>query len=149
MSTSEFTGFLAKVFANLAGHSVDGDQLHRMDWRHMSEVLAAAAPAYTELKNLCVWSKTDGGMGSLYRSQHELVFFKLGTAAHIDKVKLSKNGRYRTNVWTYAGERTGRRGYGIELDPLHCDVIIRRLAKVAGVEAIHAETGKSFDAMAA
>ena len=73
MSTSEFTGFLAKVFANLAGYSADGAiNFICMDWRHMSEVLEAATPAYTELKNLCVWSKTNGGMGSLYRSQHEL-----------------------------------------------------------------------------
>jgi hypothetical protein len=58
-----------------------------MDWRHMAEVLAAATPAYTELKNLCVWAKTDGGMGSLYRSQHELVFvYKSGQAAHIHNV---------------------------------------------------------------
>ena len=47
-----------------------------------------------------------------------------------------------------AAEPTGRRGYGIELDPLYCDVIVRRLAKVAGVEAVHAETGKSFKEMA-
>jgi DNA modification methylase len=160
-------------------------------------MLAAAEGVFTELKNLCVWSKTNGGMGALYRSQHELVFvFKSGKGPHINNVELGQHGRYRTNVWTYAGvnsfgrgrdqdlamhptvkpvalvvdaildcskrkgivldafagsgttlaaaERTGRRGYGIELDPHYCDVIVRRLAKVAGLEAVHVETGKSF-----
>ena len=75
-----------------------------MDWRHIGEVLAAAKTAYSELKNLCVWAKTNGGMGSLYRSQHELVFvFKSATAPHINNVELGKHGRYRTNVWSYAG----------------------------------------------
>ena len=67
-------------------------------------MLAAGKSAYTELKNLCVWVKNNGGMGSLYRSQHELVFvFKVGTAPHINNVELGKHGRYRTNVWEYAG----------------------------------------------
>ncbi len=136
-------------------------------------------------------------MGSLYRSQHELVFvYKSGRAPHINNVELGKHGRYRTNVWSYAGantfsrtrdadlemhptvkpvalvadavldcskrngiildafggsgttliaaERTGRRGYAIELDPLYCDVIVRRLAKVADAEAVHAVTGQTF-----
>lgn len=105
MTEDEFTRFLARVFENLASHAVDG-AIHFvcMDWRHQGEVLAAARAAYTELKNLCVWTKTNGGMGSLYRSQHELVFvFKSGTAAHINNVELGKHGRYRTNVWSYAG----------------------------------------------
>jgi DNA modification methylase len=82
MSETEFTAFLSRVFANLAATSGDGAINYVcMDWRHMSEVLAAARGTYAELKNLCVWSKTNGGMGSLYRSQHELVFvFKVGTS---------------------------------------------------------------------
>jgi DNA modification methylase len=173
-----------------------------MDWRHLREVLAAAKGVFTELKNVCVWSKTNGGMGSLYRSQHELVFvFKTGSAPHINNVELGKHGRYRTNIWSYAGvnsfgknrdedlgmhptvkptalvadaildcskrkgiildafagsgttlvaaERTGRRGYGIELDPHYCDVIIGRLAKVSGLEATHADTGATFAAVEA
>ena len=95
MSEAEFTTFLATVFQNLAGHSVDG-AIHFicMDWRHLGEVLAAGRAAYTDLKNLCVWAKTNGGMGSLYRSQHELVFvFKAGTAPHINNVELGKHGR--------------------------------------------------------
>jgi DNA modification methylase len=105
MSEAEFTNFLRSVFANLADASVDG-AIHfiAMDWRHMREVLAAGDEAYTEHKNLCVWSKTNGGMGSLYRSQHELFFvYKAGTAPHINNVELGKHGRYRTNVWQYAG----------------------------------------------
>ncbi|MGE0155042.1 MAG: DNA methyltransferase, partial [Reyranellaceae bacterium] len=60
--------------------------------------------AYSELKNICVWNKTNGGMGSLYRSKHELVLvYKNGTAPHINNIELGRHGRYRTNVWTYAG----------------------------------------------
>ncbi len=105
MTEAEFTAFLATVFGNLAGYSADG-AIHFicMDWRHIGEVIAAGRDAYAELKNLCVWAKTNGGMGSLYRSQHELVFvFKAGTGPHINNVELGKHGRYRTNVWSYAG----------------------------------------------
>ena len=108
MSEVEFTRFLAGVFGHLARFSLDGS-IHFvcMDWRHMYEVLAAARDSYTELKNLCVWNKTNGGMGSLYRSKHELVFvFKNGTAPHVNNVELGKHGRYRTNVWDYAGINT-------------------------------------------
>tara|TARA_R110000772_G_scaffold194086_2_gene304881 strand:- start:1164 stop:1781 length:618 start_codon:yes stop_codon:yes gene_type:complete len=74
-----------------------------MDWRHLKEVLSAGE-SYAELKNLCVWVKNNGGMGSLYRSKHELVLvFKNGTAPHTNTVELGKHGRYRTNVWEYAG----------------------------------------------
>ena len=202
MSESAFTGFLETVFRNMADHSADG-AIHFvcMDWRHMAEVLGASRDVYGSLKNLCVWAKTNGGMGSLYRSQHELIFvFKVGSGPHINNVELGRYGRYRTNVWTYPGmngfgndrdenlaqhptvkpvrmvadaildcsarggivldafagsgstlvaaERTGRRGYGIELDPHYCDVIVRRVAAAAKVEAIHAETGKPFSVIA-
>lgn len=74
-----------------------------MDRRHIVEVITAAQ-AYSAFKNLCVWSKTNGGMGSLYRAQHELVFvFKAGTAPHINNVDLGKHGRYRTNMRSNAG----------------------------------------------
>src|SRR5947207_2970526 len=75
-----------------------------MDWRHITEVMGAAKTIYSDFKNLCVWTKINGGMGSLYRSQHELVFvFKSGDAPHINNVELGRFGRYRTNVWSYAG----------------------------------------------
>ena len=108
MSEAEFAAFLATVFGHLVGHSVDG-AIHYvcMDWRHMYEVLSAARGIYSELKNMCVWNKTNGGMGSLYRSKHELVFvFKAGAEPHINNVELGKHGRYRTNVWDYAGINT-------------------------------------------
>jgi 16S rRNA G966 N2-methylase RsmD len=198
MTPEEFTTFLGTVFGHLAGSSVDGS-LHYicMDWRHMREVLDSAG-AYSELKNLCVWAKTNAGMGSLYRSQHELVFvFKHGTAGHINNVELGRFGRNRTNVWTYAGvntfgkdrdaelemhptvkpvaliadaildcshrggiildafagsgstliaaEKTGRRSYGIEIDPHYVDTIIRRFEKVYGLTAKHADAAMSFE----
>jgi len=198
MSEAEFTAFLKTVFERLVAASTNG-AMHFvcMDWRHLGEVLAAARGNYAELKNLCVWAKTNGGMGSLYRSQHELVFaFKAGSAPHVNNVELGKHGRYRTNVWQYAGanafgatrdddlamhptvkpvalvadaildcserksivldafagsgttlvaaHKTGRRGFGIELDPLYCDVIVRRLSKVTGLQARNVETGRLF-----
>ena len=80
MSSQEFTAFLSRAFANLAAHSADGS-IHFicMDWRHMGEMLDAGGANYAELKNLIVWVKDNGGMGSFYRSRHELVFaFKKG-----------------------------------------------------------------------
>ena len=105
MSVAQFTAFLETVFEHLATNSADGS-LHFvcMDWRHVFELMSAARGVYSELKNLCVWNKTNGGMGSLYRSKHELVFvYKNGTAPHVNNVELGRYGRYRTNVWDYAG----------------------------------------------
>lgn len=112
MSAGEFTEFLETALGNLASSSVDGS-LHYvcMDWRHMGEMTAAGEAVYTELKNLCVWNKTNGGMGSFYRSKHELVFvYKRGKASHTNNVELGRFGRYRSNVWEYAGVNTWRRG---------------------------------------
>ncbi|OYU47339.1 MAG: DNA methylase N-4 [Rhizobiales bacterium PAR1] len=105
MSTDEFTGFLTATLTNMAGRCRDGAiAFVCMDWRHMREMLDAGAAAFTEFKNLCVWNKTNGGMGSFYRSKHELVFvFKIGTAEHTNTFGLGDTGRYRTNVWDYAG----------------------------------------------
>jgi DNA modification methylase len=202
MSKTEFVTFLTKVFTNLAHFSTDGAiQFQCMDWRHVGEILAAGDAAYTELKNICVWAKNNGGMGALYRSAHELVFvFKSGAAQHTNNVELGKNGRYRTNVWSYAGansfgrsrdadlamhptvkpvamiadaildcsrrkeivldpftgsgstllaaHRTGRRGYGIEIDPQYCDLIIRRLQDAAKCKAVLLGDGRPFDEIA-
>jgi DNA modification methylase len=104
MNMSQFTAFLRTAFENLVSHSVDGS-IHFicMDWRHMQEMLSAGE-VYTELKNLIVWAKDNGGMGTFYRSRHELVFaFKNGTAPHINSFELGQHGRYRTNVWQYRG----------------------------------------------
>lgn len=198
MSEVEFVKFLKTVLGNLASHSIDGS-MHFvcMDWRHAFELLTAGRSAYSELKNLCVWSKTNGGMGSLYRSQHELVFvFKNGATPHINNVELGRHGRYRTNVWQYAGinafgagrddaltmhptvkpvalvadaildcskrggsvldcfagsgttllaaERTGRRGFGMEMDPKYVDVVIKRYQQLTGDDAVDAVTGRTF-----
>ncbi|MBI3699664.1 MAG: ParB N-terminal domain-containing protein [Afipia sp.] len=105
MTSDEFTLFLTTVAHNLALHSVDGS-LHYicMDWRHCKEIIAAGTSAYSELKNICVWRKTNAGMGSLYRSQYELIFlYQNGTAPHINNINLGTHGRNRSNVWDYGG----------------------------------------------
>lgn len=117
MSETEFTKFLSDVLSQLVNFTSDGS-LHYicMDWRHMRELLAAGGH-YKELKNLCIWNKTNGGMGSFYRSKHELVFvFKNGTAPHTNNVSLGKYGRYRTNVWDYAGVNTFKNDREAELE---------------------------------
>jgi len=118
MSEAEFTAFLTSTIKHLRASSCLGS-LHYicMDWRHMRELLDAGS-GYTEFKNLCVWNKTNGGMGSLYRSKHELVFvFKHGSKAHINNVELGKNGRYRTNVWDYAGVNTFQNTKDLDMHP--------------------------------
>jgi DNA modification methylase len=117
MSQDQFTRFLTDALGHMAGVSCDG-AIHFvcMDWRHMSELLAAGTVVYDELKNLIVWAKTNGGMGTFYRSQHELIFvFKKGQAAHINTFGLGETGRYRTNVWEYPGINTFRNGRDDEL----------------------------------
>lgn len=204
MTSAEFTRFLASAFRLLAKHSAQGT-LHFicMDWRHMEELLEAGKTAYSELKNLCVWTKDNAGIGSFYRSQHELIFvFKNGEARHRNNVQLGQFGRNRTNVWQYPGvnsfarsggegnllalhptvkpvalvadaildctmrkdivfdsflgsgttliaaERTGRVCYGLEIDPLYVDTIVRRWQAFTGAKAAHAASGRSFDEMA-
>jgi DNA modification methylase len=118
MTAKQFTTFLQTSFEQIVKFSTDGS-IHFvcMDWRHMQEILQAGNNAYTELKNLCVWNKNNGGMGSLYRSKHELVFvFKNGKASHINNVELGQYGRYRTNVWDYAGVNTLKNGREDELN---------------------------------
>jgi DNA modification methylase len=200
MDKAEFTAFLGQVCQNLAAFTTEGS-LHYicMDWRHLGELLAAGRDAYGELKNLCVWVKDNGGMGSLYRSQHELVFvFKHGRNGHRNNVQLGQFGRNRSNVWHYPGvnsfarcgeegnllalhptvkpvamvadaildcsargdivldaflgsgttviaaERTGRRCYGLELDPAYVDTIVQRWQAQTGGSALHAASGRSF-----
>ncbi len=118
MSPDEFETFLKEIFSNLIAYSSDGS-IHYicMDWRHTGEIIRAGS-LYTELKNLCVWNKTNGGMGSLYRSKHELVFvFKNGKKAHTNNIQLGKHGRNRTNVWDYAGVNNFQTNQGLEYHP--------------------------------
>ncbi|MGB3502892.1 MAG: DNA methyltransferase [Mesorhizobium sp.] len=105
MSEEEFTAFLSETLSNASSVARDGAiAFVCMDWRHMREMLDAGRMAFSELKNLCVWNKTNGGMGSFYRSKHELVFvYKIGAAPHTNSFELGQTGRYRTNVWDYAG----------------------------------------------
>src|SRR5438105_10855811 len=123
MDRSGFTAFLTEACQNLAAFSGAGS-IHFicMDWRHAEELLAAGRGVYGELKNLCVWVKDNGGMGSLYRSQHELVFvLKTGSSRHRNNVQLGRFGRNRSNVWRYAGVNSFSRrtdeGNLLELHP--------------------------------
>jgi ParB-like chromosome segregation protein Spo0J len=105
MSSHEFVEFLKQPLRHMASVSCDG-AIHFlcMDWRHMAELLTAAAPVYGMPKQLAVWVKHNAGMGSFYRSQHEFVFvFKVGNGPHINNFGLGERGRYRTNVWQYPG----------------------------------------------
>jgi DNA modification methylase len=200
MSSTEFTNFLRQAMVAARNHCHTGSLAYYfMDWRHMREILSAGQEVYAELLNLCVWAKSNGGMGSFYRSAHELVFlFKNGTASHRNNVQLGKFGRYRTNVWNYPGastfsrsdegnllalrptpkpvalivdaikdctargdlvldpflgsgtaviaaERSGRRCYGVELDPLYVDTIIRRWQRQTKLEAVHVGSGETFN----
>jgi DNA modification methylase len=105
MNRTQFTDFLGEALGNIGEVMRDGAiAFVCMDWRHMGELLEAGDRAFSELKNLVVWNKTNGGMGAFYRSKHELIFvFKHGTAEHTNSFGLGQTGRYRTNVWDYAG----------------------------------------------
>lgn len=121
MSTDEFSQFLSQTLSNAASVCKDGAiAFICMDWRHMRELMDAGDFAFDALKNLCVWNKTNGGMGSFYRSKHELIFvYKKGSAAHTNSFGLGDTGRYRTNVWDYAGisSMSATRGDELEMHP--------------------------------
>jgi len=198
MAEAEFAAFLEAAFRNMAAFSIDGS-LHYifMDWRHLYELLSAGRQVYSKLMNLAVWTKTNAGMGSLYRSQHELVaIFKNGNRKHVNNVMLGRHGRYRTNVWSYPGanafgqdraetlavhptvkpvtlvadalldctrrgdcvldpfggagttiiaaEKTGRRAYVVEIDPVYVDSALRRWQTLTGLEPVDTRTGRTF-----
>ena len=198
LSEAGFIAFLGKALGGMAKVSRDGS-LHYvfMDWRHLPDLLSAGRAVYDDWLNLCVWAKSNAGMGSLYRSQHELVaVFKKGRRPHLNNVELGSNGRHRSNVWNYAGansfsgsrteelgwhptvkpiamiidilkdasdlddivldgfggsgttliaaEHCGRTGRLLELDPLYCDVILRRYHAAFGQMPVLAETGEAF-----
>jgi len=133
MTEAEFTRFLSNTLTCLATYSLPGS-LHYicMDWRHMRELLAAGHAAYSELKNVCVWVKDNAGMGSLYRSQHELVFvFKHGKSAHRNKVRPKRSGGSRTDAWHYpeanSSSRSSREG-----DLLALHFTVKPVTLVAG-----------------
>lgn len=104
MSPEQFTGFLRDTLGAAAAVTRSGGvHFVAMDWRHMVELQAAGASTYNELLNVCVWNKSNAGMGSLYRSKHELIFvFRVGNDQHFNAVELGRHGRHRTNVWDYS-----------------------------------------------
>jgi DNA modification methylase len=117
LSCAEFMSFLKQFMKLCAEFSVAGS-IHYVciDWRHSAELLEAGRSVYDELKNMCVWVKTNAGQGSFYRSQHELVYvFKKGGAEHLNTFELGQHGRTRTNVWTYGGVNSFRSGRMDEL----------------------------------
>jgi ParB-like chromosome segregation protein Spo0J len=123
MTKAEFTEFLTTSLSQLAAWSTDGS-IHYicMDWRHMSELLTAGEAVYDSLLNVCVWAKDVGGMGSFYRSRHEMIFvFKKGNGAYRNNIQLGRFGRNRTNVWNYPGantlSRTGDEGNLVAMHP--------------------------------
>jgi len=202
MTSEEFERFLTATARHIASHSKGGALVYMfMDWRHLPEALSACSTTFSEYKNLCVWAKHVAGMGSLYRSQHELVLvFKNGRGRHRNNVELGRHGRHRSNVWTYpaanrfgrnagedfhllklhptvkpvamladammdctargevvldpflgsgstliAAEKVGSKCYGIEIDPIFADLIIKRWQSFTGATAVHEPSGKSFD----
>lgn len=103
MSDAEFTSFLTGLCTKLVQHSVDGS-LHYIciDWRHIYELITAGQAIYSSLQNICVWAKDNPGMGSMYRSGHEMVLvFKHGCKGHRNNIQLGRYGRNRSNVWHY------------------------------------------------
>jgi len=122
MTETEFVRFLSQALGLLERHSKSGSvHFICMDWRHAGELLVAGKQTYETFLNLCVWAKDNGGMGSFYRSQHELVFvFRKGTESHRNNIQLGKFGRNRTNVWRYPGVNTlSRSGDAGNLLALH------------------------------
>jgi DNA modification methylase len=203
MSDTELRAFNTAWIGASLRHLCDGGLFGTfIDWRGYPAVHAAALQFGLVPLNLVVWAKTKAAMGSLYRSQHELLpLFKHGNAPHINNVELGKNGRGRSNVWNYPGacsigdkarkglrhyptvkpvamiedalldmtergdivldpflgsgstliaaEGTGRRCRGLELDPLHVDVMLRRYEAVTRRPAILETTGETYTELAA
>ncbi len=105
MSDEEFENFVSTFIIQLVKFSYDGSLAYIFtDWRGLQIFLNIGKKLYNDLKNICIWNKLTGGMGSFYRSQYEAVcVFKKGTSSHINNVELGKNGRYRTNIWNHRG----------------------------------------------
>lgn len=132
LSDAQFAQFLSSVLRLLSRHSTSGS-LHYvcMDWRHIRLLLEAGQAAYREQLNLCVWVKSNAGLGSFYRSGHELVaVFKNGRAAHRNNIELGRFGRNRTNVWHYAG-MSGFGGGGEEGDLSALHPTVKPVALIA------------------
>lgn len=115
MSEVQFRQFLTHSLDLVVRNLVDNGLLMVcMDWRHISELIAVGRELGFGLVNLCVWAKTNAGMGSLWRSQHELIAV-FGRGRHLNNVELGWHGQHRSNLWTYAGVNTFRRGRAADL----------------------------------
>ncbi len=112
MSSEAFVEFLKSTLGNAARVSRAGALNYVcMDWRHMGELLEAGKAIYSAHINTCIWSKTNAGQGSFYRSAHEqIAVFRVGLGPHMNNVELGRHGRSRSNVWHYAGVNTFRAG---------------------------------------
>ncbi len=130
MTSPQFTQFLRETLGATARNVKDGGIVYIcMDWRHTPELLDAGASIFDELKNICVWTKTNAGQGSFYRNQHEMVFvYKRGKARHINTFELGQNGRNRSNVWTYAGANSFKAG---RMDELKLHPTVKPIALIA------------------
>ena len=123
MTSEEFVQFLKSSLGLLARHSKKGSvHFVCMDWRHVGELLTAGKQVYDSVLNLCIWVKNVGGMGSFYRSRHELVFvFRNGEGKHRNNIQLGQYGRNRTNVWEYPSintiSKSGEEGNLLALHP--------------------------------
>lgn len=202
MGEVEFRQFLSVTLSNAVSVSRDGAVHYAaMDWRQIEDLIAVGKGIYGAMLNLAVWVKGNGGQGSFYRSQHELIgIFRVGDKPNLNNIELGRHGRNRTNVWEFAGinsfgkgrlddlaahptvkpvamiveaikdctkrgdivldvfagsgttmlaaERLGRRCRSLEYEPRYVDVAIRRWQAFTGKDAIHAETGSTFDEMA-
>lgn len=130
MSVEEFRTFLTDTLGACSSVSRPG-AIHFvcMDWRHMDDVTASVDGVYNELLNICVWNKSNAGMGSLYRSKHEMVFvYRVGSEPHINNVELGKHGRNRTNVWDYPSVNSMR---GSRREDLALHPTVKPVAMVA------------------
>jgi DNA modification methylase len=130
MSQSEYIAFLQDAIRLLCAYTHDGS-IHDicMDWRHAFEMLVAGRAIYKELKNICIWNKSNGGMGSFYRSKHELIFiWKAGCGSHVNNFELGQHGRSRSNVWDYAGVNSFKQG---RMDELAMHPTVKPVALVA------------------
>ena len=203
MTDEEFTSFLVGAMQQVYRVCADGSiHFWFSDWRSAHEFLQAGKATYDRMFNCAVLAKSNAGMGSLYRSQHEFCWiFKKGSIPHTNNVELGRHGRNRTNLWSYPGansfgpdrdgalarhptpknvkmltdalldvtapkdvvvdfflgsgstllaaERTHRTCYGIEIDPIYVDVTIERWERQTGLQAVLADTGQTFEQVAA
>jgi DNA modification methylase len=134
MSEGEFTTFLQTAMERAHKWASPGSVHYwAMDWRHAGEIITAGKAVYERELNMAVWAKNQPGMGSFYRSQHELFFvFARGGAASRNNVQLGRFGRSRSNVWTYPSAaslaRTAEEG-----NPLAMHPTVKPLALIADI----------------